>query len=254
MAQRSAVVTGAAMGIGRATAARLLRDGWAVVGLDRDGAALRAAAAEIGFAAVEGDIVDAAAHEAAADAAERLAPLAGWGNNAAIDIQGAAHEVSDDDLDRGLRVLLAGPMLGTRTAVRRMLAAGGGSIVQLASIQGVVAFPRYFVYGAAKAALIQTARSVATDYGPHGIRCNAILPGSIFTPMTLSVLDPSRPLAEELAREGELSPSGKIGQPEQVAAAIAWLLSDDASYVSGAALPVDGAAIARCYAYPTLAV
>ncbi len=242
------------MGIGRATAARLTRDGWAVVGLDRDGAALRAAAAEVGFVAVEGDIVDPAAHEAAADAAERLAPLAGWVNNAAIDVQGAAHEVSDDDIEGGLRVLLIGPMLGTRTAVRRMLSGSGGSIVQLSSIQGVVAFPRYFVYGAAKAALIQTARSVAMEYGPHGIRCNAILPGSIETPMTISVLDPDRPLAEELVREGLLSPSRLIGQPDQVAAAIAWLLSDDASYVSGVALPVDGAAISRCYAYQELEI
>ena len=248
----SCVVTGAAMGAGKAIAARVLADGGCVVGLDRDAGALSATAAELGdrFAPLHGDVGDWAAHERAADEAERHGPLRGWVNNAGIDIQGGAHEVTPEEIDRGLRVLQLGAMYGTAVAVRRMLAGRSGSIVNVSSIQGTHAFPRYFVYGAAKAALIMISRGVAVDYGPFGIRCNAVLPGTIDTPMTHSVLPPDMSREEAIRREGELHPLGRVAQPEEVAETVAFLLSERASFVSGVALPVDGAASARCYAYP----
>jgi NAD(P)-dependent dehydrogenase (short-subunit alcohol dehydrogenase family) len=251
----SAVVTGAAQGIGRAIAARLLADGYAVAGLDLDAGALDAAAAALGagFAPVPGDVADWAAHERAADAAEALAPLRGWVNNAGFDLVGAAHEVDAAAIADGLAVLQAGALYGGAVAVRRMLPARAGAIVNVASIHAVSAFPRAYVYGSAKAGLLAATRSIAVDYGPLGIRCNAVLPGTILTRLTEAVLPGGVPREEALAREGELAPQARVGTPEEVAAAVAFLLSAEASYLNGASVPVDGGATARCFAYPPLA-
>jgi NAD(P)-dependent dehydrogenase (short-subunit alcohol dehydrogenase family) len=250
----SAVVTGAAMGAGRAIAERLVSDGYDVVGVDRDARALAATARELGLLAVDGDVGDWQTHETAADAAESVGRIAGWVNNAGIDIQGGAHEVTPADIDRGLRVLQLGVMYGTAVAVRRMLGHGAGSIVNVSSIQAVATFPRYFVYGAAKAAVLQVSRSVAVDYGPHGIRCNAILPGTIETPMLDAVLPADVPRDEAIRREGELAPLGRVARPAEIAEVVAFLLSERASYVSGASIVVDGASTARCFAYPPIDV
>lgn len=250
----STVVTGAARGVGRAVAARLVAAGVHVVGLDRDGDALGAAVSELGerFSAVEGDIADWDAHERAADAAQAAAPLRGWVNNAAVDWQGGAHEVSADHVEDGLRVLLSGPMFGAAVAVRRMLPARAGSIVNVASIHAAAAFPRYYVYEAAKAGVVMAAKSIAVDYGPFGVRANAVLPGTIDTPLTRDLLPDDTPVEDSLAREGELAPLGRVAQPEEIAAVVAFLLSDEASYVNGAEIVADGGALARCHAYPPL--
>jgi NAD(P)-dependent dehydrogenase (short-subunit alcohol dehydrogenase family) len=251
---KSAVVTGAARGLGAAIAAELAGAGLHVVAVDVDAAGL-AATAERSDGAIEpvvGDVGDWDTHERAADAAERTAPLEAWVNNAGIDLQGGAHEVAPGDIERGLRVLQLGAMYGTAVAVRRMLPDRRGAIVNVSSIQAVAAFPRYFVYGAAKAALLAVSRSVAVDYGPFGIRCNTVLPGTIDTPMLDEVLPPDMPREEAVRREGELSPLGRVATPEEVSAVVAFLLSDRAAYVSGAAVTVDGASTARCFAYPPL--
>ena len=249
---RSAVVTGAAMGIGKAVARQLAADGDRVVAVDWNREALEETVAELEgeVELLVGDVGDWETHERAADAAERAAPLRAWVNNAGIDIAGGAHEVTPEHIERGLRVVQLGVMYGTAIAVRRMLVSGGGSIVNMSSIQGIAAFPRYFTYQAAKAAVIMLSRGVAVDYGPFGIRCNAVLPGSIETPMTYASFPPDLPREEGVRREGELHPLGRIGQPEEVAEVVAFLLSERASFVSGTAIPVDGAATARCYAYP----
>ena len=168
---KAAVVTGAAMGIGRAIAARLIVDGVHVVALDLNGEALESAAAELGdrFEPVVGDVGDWAAHERAADAAQAAGDLAHWVNNAGIDWVGAAHEIDAEHIARGLRVLQLGPMYGTCVAVRRMLPARAGSIVNVSSIQGVAAFPRYFVYDTAKAAILMATKSIAVDYGDRSV-------------------------------------------------------------------------------------
>jgi NAD(P)-dependent dehydrogenase (short-subunit alcohol dehydrogenase family) len=225
-----------------------------VVGVDWNADALAATAAALGarFHPVRGDVGEWATHEAAADAAEAAAPLTAWVNNAGIDIQGGAHETEPADVERGLRVLQLGTMYGTAIAVRRMLPARRGAIANVSSIQGVAAFPRYFVYGAAKAAVNALARSVAVDYGPFGLRCNTVLPGTIETPMLDETMSPDLPREEALRREGELAPMGRIAQAEEIAEAVAWLLSDAASYVNGTSLTVDGGSTARCFAYPPL--
>ena len=250
----SCVVTGAAMGIGKAIARSLVADGVHVVGVDWDRDALAATAAEVGerFEPVHGDVGDWETHVRAADLAEATAPLGRWVNNAGIDIVGAAHEVTPEHIDRGLRVLQLGVMYGTSVAVRRMLPARGGSIVNVSSIQGVAALPRYYNYQAAKAAVIMISRGVAVDYGPFGIRCNAVLPGTVETPMTYTTLPTDIPREEALRREGELAPLGRVAQPEEIAEVVTFLLSDRASFVTGASIVADGGATARCYAYPAL--
>jgi NAD(P)-dependent dehydrogenase (short-subunit alcohol dehydrogenase family) len=253
---RTAVVTGGAKGIGRAIAARLLLDGAHVVALDVDENALDAAGRELGerFQPLVGDVGDWHAHERAADAAQAAGELRYWVNNAGIDWVGAAHEIDAAHIERGLRVLQLGTMFGACVAVRRMLPGRAGSIVNVSSIQGIAAFPRYFVYDAAKAAILMVTKSIAVDYGPHGIRCNALLPGCIETPMTYSTLPPDLDRGEALRREGLLAPMLRVGQPEEMAEVAAFLLSDRASYVNGAEIAADGGALARCFAYPPLDV
>jgi NAD(P)-dependent dehydrogenase (short-subunit alcohol dehydrogenase family) len=249
-----AVVTGAGMGIGRAIAQRLIGDGATVVGVDKSPEALDQALAELGerLVPVVGDIGSWDAHERAADTAAEHGELAWWVNNAGIDWVGAAHEVDAGHIEHGLQVLLMGPMFGSAVAVRRMLPRGGGAIVNVSSIQGVAAFPRYYVYDAAKAGVLMATKSIAVDYAPYGIRANAVLPGCIETPMTYSTLPPDLDREEALRREGELAPMARVGQPEEIAEVVAFLLSDRASYVTGAEIVADGGAMARCFAYPAI--
>ena len=166
-----AVVTGAAVGIGRAITERLLADGIRVVGLDRDDEALREASAALGdgFEGVAGDVSVWADHERAADAAERTGRLRYWVSNAGIDFPGAAHEMTAERIERGVGVLQFGVMFGCSVAVQRMLESGGGSIVNIASIQGTRAFPPTACMTRPKAAVIMATKSIALDHAPAGI-------------------------------------------------------------------------------------
>ncbi len=249
------VVTGAAQGIGRAICERLQADSVAVVAVDINEDVLTQALPALGNAIpVVGDIAQWSTHERAAAAAARAGELTGWVNNAGIDVAGGAHEVDEAALRRALDVLQLGPMFGCSVAVREMLPRRRGSIVNISSIQGVCAFPRYYAYQAAKAAVAMVSKGIATDYGPYGIRCNAVLPGAIDTPMTRATFAAAEDPEEALRMEGELAPLQRLGDPAEIAEVVSFLLSGRASYLSGAAIPVDGGATARCYAYPVIEV
>lgn len=247
-----AVVTGAGSGIGRATAGRLLDDGFQVVGVDLDVARLDEVAEGLGsgFRAVAGDVGERGTHERAAAVALELGTPVAWVNAAGIWIPTRAHDLADDDLDRTLRVNLVGTILGCSVACRTWLERGvAGAIVNVASIEAVAAFPAALAYEASKGGVDAITRQVAVEYGPAGIRCNSVRPGVVMTAMSEGYLaDHDR---EEMVRSWvELAPLRRVSQASEVAGVIAWLLSDEASFITGAALPVDGGATARCFAYP----
>jgi len=243
------------MGIGKSIALKLVAEGIHLIAIDWNRDALEEleeTVTELGgsIETLHADVSDWKTHVRAAEAAATTAPLRYWVNNAGIDIVGGAHEVTPEEIDRGLGVLQLGPMYGTAMAVRHMLPGRVGSIVNISSIQGIAAFPRYFTYQAAKAAVIMITKGVAVDYGPFGIRCNVVLPGTVETPMTYAALPPELPREEALRIEGELAPLGRVGRPEEIAEVVHFLLSDASSYVTGASLVVDGGATARCFSYP----
>lgn len=255
--RRACVVTGAADGIGRAITERLLADGWSVVGIDvnrdrLDLVAQSAADAAGRFVPVVGDVADRQTHRRAGDAAADLGVLAGWVNNAGVEMDEPAHRATSELVHRQIDVNLLGTMWGCAEAVERFLQGGrGGSVVSVSSIQGIRGYPGAFAYAATKGGINAVTRQLAVEYAPAGVRANAVLPGPVRTTMTLT----STPLDdEEQARRDEQRaarhPRGRIAEPTDIAAVVAFLLSDDASFVSGQEIVVDGAASARTSVLP----
>jgi NAD(P)-dependent dehydrogenase (short-subunit alcohol dehydrogenase family) len=218
------VVTGGGRGIGRAVVERLARDGTVVV-IERDADAVGWIGERPDVVAVVGDAADETVAERAAELA---APLGGWVNNAAVFADAALHDGAARVRELiGLNLDMA--LVGCATAVKRFLAQGdGGAIVNVSSHQASRPVPGCLPYATAKAAIEGLTRAIAVDYGPHGIRANAVAVGSV---------DTGRPDAPAMARLHALH---RVGKPAEVAAVIAHLLGPDASFVSGATIAVDG--------------
>jgi NAD(P)-dependent dehydrogenase (short-subunit alcohol dehydrogenase family) len=242
-AERSHVVTGGGRGIGRAIVERLLADGDAVVAIELDPGALEWLDGVPRAGAVVGDAGDEAVTERAADAAQAMAPLAGWVNNAAIFRDASIDAVPVRELLHLIGLNLALAVVGCATAVRRFLAAGTpGSIVNVTSHQARLAVPGCTPYVTAKAAAEGLTRALAVEYGARGIRVNAVAPGSIVTSRLHHEYEAHPPdVAARIDAElAHLHPIGRAGRPEEVAAAVVHLLSDEASFITGATIPVDG--------------
>jgi NAD(P)-dependent dehydrogenase (short-subunit alcohol dehydrogenase family) len=249
---RVAIVTGAAGGIGAATAARLAAEGATVVMADIDGDAVAAEAVKIpGAVAMTVDLTQEEAVKAMVDAiAARFGRIDILHNNAAI--QGDAQRQKDLDVvnldtaawDMAMAVNVRGAMLMCKYAIPHMIKTGGGSIIHSASGFGVEGESTLTAYGASKAALINLSRFVATQYGRQRVRSNCVVIGFVLTPLAIK----STPdVVKEILASHHLTP--ELGKPEDVANVVAFLASDESCFVTGTAIPVDGGFTAHQASY-----
>jgi NAD(P)-dependent dehydrogenase (short-subunit alcohol dehydrogenase family) len=235
LAGKVALVTGAASGIGLACARRFRDEGASVVGAD-----LSAAGDDVFELFHTLDVRDLSAQQAlAAAAVERFGRVDILVTAAGIADAGPAHLVEEEAWDRVLDVNLKGTFLSIKAVVPHMLAAGGGSIITVASVEGIQGSEGGSSYNASKGGVVLLSKNVAMDYARRGIRCNAICPGFIDTPLLRSVMDMDgmQSFRADVLAQHKL---GRFGRPDEIAGAAFFLASEDSSFVTGQALVVDG--------------
>ncbi len=233
MAGRVALVTGGARGMGAAEVRRLVAEGAAVViadVLDAEGEAL---ATELGDKVVYQhlDVTDEAGWEAVAKLAkDTFGPVTALVNNAGIVLQAPIDQTTAEDFRKVLDVNVTGVFLGIKAIVPQMVEAGGGAIVNISSAAGLVGMPQLSAYCASKWGVRGMTKAAALDLGHRGIRVNSVHPGAIRTPMAAGIED------EHMGGQA----IQRVGEPEEIASAVAFLVSDDAMDITGAELAVDG--------------
>ena len=249
VADRVALVTGANTGIGLAIAERLLADGWRLGYATQDNAErhegplveLRERHGDERIHWIWGNIADPDVPERlVAETVEKLGRLDALVNNAGLSTAKPFLELTVEDFDLTFDVDVRGSFLAAQAAARRMKEQGGGSIVNITSVHEHIPRPAFSVYAAAKAALGMLSRNLALELAEHGIRVNSVAPGVIATPRNeadAERLDPEVPL-------------GRPGKPEEVAALVAWLCSDEATYVTGSSYVIDGGMIQQVVSVP----
>lgn len=238
LAGRTALVTGASGGLGSALACALAAAGADVVAAGRRADALEAVCEQIAAAGGSArpavvDVSRRADVEALCDGLDRLEVLV---TAAGTQVRRPALEVTEEDWRRIVDVNLTGAFFSCQAAARRMLATGGGAIVNVTSLTETIGLPNLSAYGATKGGVAQLSRALATEWAPHGIRVNCLAPGRIATAMTADLLadgDRARSTVDRI-------PAGRLGRPDDLAGAVVFLASPSSSYVTGQTLVVDG--------------
>jgi dihydroanticapsin dehydrogenase len=248
---RIAIVTGAGSGIGQASAIRLAEEGATVICADINLDAATATAQQIIDAGFKGESygIDISDSQACTDlinsTASRFGSVDILVNNAGVNLPGVFHEVTNETIDRTLNVNVKGAMYLTRAALPHMLKSKRGSIVNMSSVNGLVSEPYLSVYSASKGAIVMFTRGIALDYAKTGIRCNAICPGWVDTPINHAHAKMLGGLDHVYKTIDSFQPIGRPGTSREIANVVLFLASDESSFMTGSIVSADGGMTAQ---------
>jgi NAD(P)-dependent dehydrogenase (short-subunit alcohol dehydrogenase family) len=239
LAGKVAIITGGGSGIGKAIAQAFVREGAKVVIAGRDGKKLETAATEIGGEClpVSADVSNASDVQRLVDAAlDRFKRINVLVNNAAVLLPGTAESLSEEDFDQTFHINVRGLWLMSRAVLPHMRAAGGGSIVNIASVLSMVGARNRVAYSASKGAVMAMTKAMALDHAAENIRVNCIAPGIVETEMVAKFSTDENARKQRIA----MHPMGRFGQPEEIASAAVFLASDESSWTTGSIVTIDG--------------